>query len=73
MKISQNLQFKTVSEMHNCQTQLLNINCIAELNSKFKSKKLIQFFKSGTKIQDHFAAPIQLQILGEKLYNANLS
>ena len=67
MKISQNLQFKTVSEMHNCQTQLLNVNCIAELNSKFKSKEMMQSFKYGTQIHDHFAAPIQLQILGEKL------
>ena len=44
----------------------LKTNYIVDLNSEFKSKKMI-YFQSDIKIHDHFAAPIQLQILSEKL------
>ena len=55
------------------QAQLLKTNCISGLNSKLKSTKLTYSFKNDTEIHNHFAAPIQLQILGKKLQNTNLS
>ena len=71
MKINENLKFKTIQEMvkHNFQ----KLNAFTELNSKFKSKNLIYSFQEYTKMRDHFAAPIQLQILSEKSWNTNFS
>ena len=40
---------------------------------KIEVQKLIYSFKGDTEINDHFAAPIQLQMLGEKLWNTSLS
>ena len=58
----------------------LLINCSLWRHWKFTvqncsgdGKKLIYSFKSDTKIHNHFAAPIQLQILSKKLQNTKLS
>ena len=45
------------------QAQLLKTNCIIELNSKFKSKKLTYSFKHDKKIHDHFAAPTLQKVI----------
>ena len=50
----------------------LLINC-SFMKTSETCKKLIYSFKGDTEINDHFAAPIQLQMLGEKLWNTSLS